>query len=115
MAVLAAKLLATQSPRRIRAVLGWLRHGAHPASYEEAKVARDTVVSVSPVCAAPEGCVPRSLATILLCRLRGRWSTWCVGVRQVAPFGAHAWVQAGDTAVDENYPPGYFRTLFTVP
>lgn len=113
--MLAARLLATQPPRRIRTVLGWLRHGARPASYEEAKVARDAVVSVSPVCAAPEACVPRSLATILLCRLRGRWSTWCVGVRHVAPFGAHAWVQAGDAAVDENYPPGYFRTLFTVP
>ena len=36
----------------------------------EAKAARDTVVAVSLTCAAREGCLPRSLATVLLCRLR---------------------------------------------
>jgi hypothetical protein len=30
----AARLLATRSPRRIRTVLGWLRRGARPASFE---------------------------------------------------------------------------------
>jgi hypothetical protein len=111
----AARLLAGQSPRRIRAVLGRLRHGARPATYDQAKAARDTVVAVSLTCAAREGCVPRSLATVLLCRLRGRWPTWCVGARRVPPFGAHAWVEAEGRAVDEEYPPDYFRTFFTVP
>jgi hypothetical protein len=115
LAICGARLLATQPPRRIRRVLGWLRHGARPATYEEAKMARDTVTAVSLTCAAREGCLPRSLATILLCRWRGAWPTWCVGVRRVPPFGAHAWVEADGVPVEEDYPPDYFRTLFTVP
>jgi len=111
----AARLLATQPPRRIRAVLGRLRRGARPATLEQAKAARDAVVAVSLACAAREGCVPRSLATILLCRLKGRWPTWCVGARRLPPFAAHAWVEAEGVMVGEDYPPDYFRILFTVP
>jgi hypothetical protein len=111
----AARLLATRSPRRIRTVLGWLRRGARPATPGQAKAARDTVVAVSLTCAAREGCLPRSLATVLLCRLRGQWPAWCVGARRLPPFGAHAWVEADGMAVDEPYPPDYFRVLFRVP
>jgi hypothetical protein len=114
LAVGAARLLATQPPRRIRTVLGWLRRGAEPASFQEAKEARDTVMGASLTCAAREGCLPRSLATILLCRQHGRWATWCVGARRVPPFGAHAWVEVDGLPVDEPYPPDYFRTFFTV-
>ena len=115
LAVGAARLLVTRSPRRIRAVLGRLRRGAVPATFEQAKAARDTVVAVSLVCAAREGCVPRSLATVLLCRLRGVWPAWCVGARRVPPFAAHAWVEADGVMVGEDYPPDYFRTLLTIP
>src|SRR5918997_3752751 len=111
----AARLLATQPPGRIRAVLHQLRRGATPATFDQAKAARDAVVAVSLHCAAREGCVARSLATVLLCRLRGRWPTWCVGARRVPPFAAHAWVEAEGVMVGEDYPPDYFRTLFTVP
>jgi hypothetical protein len=114
-AVGAARLLATQPPRRIRTVLGLLRRGAKPATIEQAKAAWESVVVVSLTCAAREGCVPRSLATILLCRLGGGWPTWCVGARRVPPFAAHAWVEAEGMMVGEEYPPDYFRTLFTVP
>jgi Transglutaminase-like superfamily len=115
LAVGAARLLATQSPRRIRSALEFVRRGAKPATVEQAKAARDAVVAVSLVCAAREGCVARSLATVLLCRLHGQWPTWCVGVRRVPPFAAHAWVEADGVMVSEEYPPDYFRTLFTVP
>jgi hypothetical protein len=115
LAVAVARLLATRSPRRIKAVLGRLRPGARPASYAEAKAARDAVVNVSLACAGREGCLPRSLATVLLCRLQGRWATWAVGVRRIPPFGAHAWVEVDGVPVDEDYPPDYYRTLFTVP
>ena len=116
LAVGAAWLLATRSPRRIRTALDWLRRGAKPATFEQAKRARDDVVAVSLHCAAREGCVARSLATVLLCRLRGRWATWCVGARRLPPFAAHAWVEADGVMVGEDeYPPDYFRTLFTVP
>ena len=111
----AARLLASRSPRRIRAVLGWLRRGAVPATFEQAKAARDAVVAVSLHCAAREGCLARSLATVLLCRLRGQWPTWCVGARRLPPFAAHAWVEADGIMVGEDYPPDYFRVLFTVP
>jgi hypothetical protein len=115
-AVGAARLLATQSPRRIRRVLGFLRRGAEPATFDQVRAARDAVTAVSLTCAAREGCVPRSLATILLCRLRGRWASWCVGARRIPPFGAHAWVEVGGLPVGEDeYPPDYFRTFFTVP
>jgi hypothetical protein len=110
-----ARVLATRSPRRIRAVLCLLRRGAHPATYEQAKAARDTVVAVSLTCAAREGCLPRSLATTLLCRLHGSWPAWCVGARRLPPFAAHAWVEADGVMVDEDYPPDYFRPLLRVP
>jgi hypothetical protein len=109
-----ARLLGTRSPARIRMVLRWLRRGARPATYEETKAARDTIVAVSLTCAAREGCLPRSLATVLLCRLRGRWPTWAVGVRRLPPFAAHAWVEAEGAMVDEDYPPDYFRPLVRV-
>ena len=115
LAVGAARLLATRSPRRIRGVLGWLRRGARPATFEQAKAARDAVVAVSLVCAAREGCVARSLATVLLCRLHGRWPAWSVGARRVPPFAAHAWVEADGVPVGEDFPPDYFRVLFSVP
>ena len=111
----AARLLATQSPRRIRRVLGFLHRGAEPATFEQVRAARDAVTAVSLTCAAREGCVARSLATILLCRLRGRWASWSVGARRIPPFGAHAWVEVGGIPVGEDeYPPDYFRTFFTV-
>ena len=115
LAVGVARLLATQPPRRIRTVLGWLRGGARPATFDATKAARHSVVAVSLACAGREGCLPRSLATILLCRLHGQWPTWCVGARRLAPFTAHAWVEAEGVAVGEEYPPDYFRTFFKVP
>jgi Transglutaminase-like superfamily len=113
--VAAARLLATRSPRTIRTVLGWFQRGAKPASGEQAKAAWDDVTAVSLTCAAREGCVPRSLAVVLLCRLKGTWPTWCVGARRVPPFAAHAWVEADGGMVGDEYPPDYFRTLFSVP
>jgi len=108
-----ARLLARSSPRRIRAVLGILRTGAAPASYEQAKEARDSVVAASILCAG-EGCLQRSLATVLLCRFRGVWPTWCTGIR-TAPFCAHAWVEADGEPVGEPQPADYFRPMIVVP
>nr|WP_222109973.1 lasso peptide biosynthesis B2 protein [Streptomyces cupreus] len=115
LAVGAARLLATRSPRRIRSVLIPLRRGARPATHEQTKAAREAVVAVSLACGERQGCLTRSLATVLLCRMHGQWPTWCVGVRRVSPFGAHAWVEAAGVPVGEDYPPDYFQVLFTVP
>lgn len=114
-AVAVGYLLAAQPPRRIRRVLGWLGRRAEPASFGEAKAARADVVSVSLACAGREGCLVRSIATVLLCRVQGKRPTWCVGVRRLPPFGAHAWVEVEGVPVGEPYPPDYFRKFFTVP
>lgn len=113
-AVACAHLLATQPPGRIRAVLERIRGGARPATLAEAARARETVLAVSLAAGGQQGCLPRSLATVLLCRVRGQWPTWCVGVRTQPPFAAHAWVEADGVLVGEGVPADYFQRLFTV-
>ncbi|SDL83756.1 Transglutaminase-like superfamily protein [Geodermatophilus siccatus] len=112
-AVVLGRLLSRLPPRRLSATLTVLRRGARPATYEQASRARAAVVRSSPTCSA-NGCLPRSIATALLCRVEGAWPTWRVGV-VTGPFAAHAWVEAEDRIVDE--PPGVesFRVLMTVP
>ncbi|MEU6789643.1 lasso peptide biosynthesis B2 protein [Nonomuraea angiospora] len=114
MAVGAAFSLAVLPPRRLRTVLTLLSRRARPATYAEAKAAKDAVLAVSLACLGVHGCLPRSLATALLCRMRGSWPTWCTGVRVRPPFGAHAWVEAEGRAVDEPTPEGYLAPLITV-
>ncbi|MBB6347667.1 lasso peptide biosynthesis B2 protein [Nonomuraea muscovyensis] len=109
-AVAAAHLIARLPPARIRAVLTFARRGAAPAAAEQARAARDAVIAVSLSCAG-EGCLPRSIAAALLCRLRGSWPTWCAGIR-VHPFGAHAWIEADGHPVDE--PPHHYQVTIVI-
>ncbi|MGH3476482.1 MAG: lasso peptide biosynthesis B2 protein [Pseudonocardiaceae bacterium] len=113
LAVGAARMLAHVPPRRIRAVLTFLRRRAAPATYQQAKDAQDAVLAVS-VLYGGRFCLQRSLATTLLCRIRGVWPTWCTGVR-TAPFVAHAWVEADGHPVGEPQGPGSYRPLITIP
>ncbi|TJZ59058.1 lasso peptide biosynthesis B2 protein [Streptomyces piniterrae] len=112
--LIVALLLSFLPPRRIRAVLAAVRHGAAPATAAQAKSARDAMCAVSLLCAGPRGCLPRSLGTALLCRLGGTWPTWCTGVRVVPPFTAHAWVEVDGRLVDEGVPDDYFNRLLSV-
>lgn len=89
------------------------RRGARPATYGEAHLARTEVMSLSVACAG-EGCLQRSLATALLCRMRGSWPTWCTGVR-TQPFAAHAWVEAEGIPVGEETALAQYRPIMTVP
>lgn len=114
LAVWVATPLTRLKPHRLRRVLGVVRRGAQPADYEVAKAARDAVITVSLRCLGPKGCLPRSVAVALLCRMSGTWPTWCAGVRVMPPFGAHAWVEADGVPVDENLPARYFRPLISV-
>src|SRR5437868_14025175 len=91
LAVIAARLLSRIAPSRIVAVLNVLRRGARNATPAQTLAARQAVTAISTLCAG-RYCLQRSLATALLCRLRGHWPTWCTGVR-TPPFAAHAWVQ----------------------
>ncbi|WP_083931946.1 lasso peptide biosynthesis B2 protein [Nocardiopsis salina] len=114
LAVMIARPLSTRSPHTIRRSLEKLRGGARPAGLHETFLARQDVESTSLHCAGPEGCVQRSIATAVLCRLGGSWPTWCVGVRTRPPFGAHAWVEAEGTPVGEDGGPVYFTALTSV-
>ncbi|MEX2980344.1 lasso peptide biosynthesis B2 protein [Streptomyces sp. C36] len=113
-AVACAHVLATQPPHRIRSVLRRLRGGARPATLAEAASARETVLAVSLAAGGHKGCLPRSLATVLLCRWYGQWPTWCVGVRSRPPFAAHAWVEAEGVLVGEGAQADYFQRFFAV-
>ena len=113
LAVGVARPLAKLSPARLRRVLEFARGGAKPATAEKALAARQAVVSVSLRCAG-QGCLQRSIATVLLCRVRGMWPTWCTGVR-TQPFGAHAWVEAEDELLGEPYPKNHYRPMMKIP
>lgn len=108
-----ARLLAKTRPVRIRTVLEFTRRGARPATAAQALAARNAVVSVSLRCAG-QGCLQRSIAAALLCRMWGVWATWRTGVR-TNPFAAHAWIEAENYPVGEPYPPGHYHPLLTVP
>ncbi|MGH4020867.1 MAG: lasso peptide biosynthesis B2 protein [Pseudonocardiaceae bacterium] len=113
LAVGAARLLAASSPRRIRRVLRWASGGCAAATARQALTARQAVVSVSARCAG-RGCLQRSLATALVCRMHGVWPTWCTGVR-TEPFRAHAWVEVDGVPIGESFGPGYYTPVMTVP
>jgi hypothetical protein len=112
-AVAGAFMLARLPPRRIRKILTTARRGARPATYEQALAARNDVVAVSVMCSG-NYCLQRSLATTLLCRMRGVWPTWSTGVR-TPPFAAHAWVEAQGRRVGEPAETDNYRTMITVP
>ncbi|AEV81901.1 hypothetical protein ACWT_0887 [Actinoplanes sp. SE50] len=109
-----ARVLAHRSPDLICRVLRRISRGARPATRQEAAAARRDTVANSAFCAGPVGCLPRSIATALLCRQRGAWPDWVAGVRRHPPFGAHAWVEVDGVAVDEPYPDGFHIPMLTV-
>ncbi|MGC0417271.1 lasso peptide biosynthesis B2 protein [Embleya sp. AB8] len=111
-AVAVARPLALLPPRRLRRVLRVVGLGARPATVAEASAARRAVVSVSARCAG-QGCLQRSVATVLLCRLRGAVPDWCTGFR-TQPFRAHAWVAAEGTPVGEAGDMALFHTVLSV-
>lgn len=114
-AVSVARLLVLLPPRRLRQVLEIVRLGTRRATAADALNARHAVVTVSARCAG-QGCLQRSVAVILLCRLRGRYPDWCTGFR-TRPFRAHAWVEVDGVAVGEPGDPAdmaLYRTVVSV-
>ncbi|WP_308108955.1 lasso peptide biosynthesis B2 protein [Streptomyces antimicrobicus] len=99
--VATARLLVLLRPHRLQQVLRYLSRGAAPASTAAARTARAEVLASSLAMNGPRNCLPRSVAVVLLCRSRGLWPTWCVGVRVAPPFTAHAWVEAEGELVGE--------------
>jgi Transglutaminase-like superfamily len=111
-AVGVARLLVLLPPARLQRVLHAISRGASPVGYADALRARQSAVAVSVRCAGL-GCLQRSVATVLLCRARGRWADWCTGFR-VEPFAAHAWVEVDGRPVGEPHDMSTFRTVLTV-
>lgn len=111
--VLMARLIANLSPLHIARLLTLVSRGAPAATFDRALSARRTVVSISVICAG-EGCLPRSIAIALLCRMHGSWPRWCTGVC-VEPFRAHAWVEAEGMVVGEALSSEHFQTMLAVP
>ncbi|OZC84947.1 hypothetical protein CH254_20060 [Rhodococcus sp. 06-412-2C] len=101
-------------PNSLRSVLERIAAGARPATYEEARLARDAVLTASPYSRGGSACLPRSLATALVCRARGTWPQWCVGVLSSPPFTAHAWIEVDGVIVDEPMAKSDFSTFFSV-
>ncbi|WNF28623.1 lasso peptide biosynthesis B2 protein [Streptomyces sp. C11-1] len=113
-AIAAAFVLARFKPGRLRRVLTRCSRGARPASYAETLEVYEAVVATSRRCAGRYGCLPRSVAIALACRMSGFWPDWCAGVRTAPPFSPHAWVQAGGRTVGEQAEPADLRPLMVV-
>jgi hypothetical protein len=111
-AVGVARLLILLPPARLQRLLRVLSRGTRPADRALAARARYATVSVSARCAGL-GCLQRSVATVLICRARGRWADWCTGFR-TQPFAAHAWVEVDGVPVDEPGELSVFRTVMAV-
>ncbi|WP_414166752.1 lasso peptide biosynthesis B2 protein [Streptoverticillium reticulum] len=111
-AAAASALLIRLPPRHLAAVLRRVRGRARPAGPAQTSAARTEVIAVSLRCAV-DGCLQLSTATALLCRMRGAWPTWRVGVR-TTPFAAHSWVEADGQVIDEPLPDGYYQPLMTI-
>jgi Transglutaminase-like superfamily len=103
-------LAATQGrPDRLTRVVCAVGRHARPATPATAQRARVVVETVSLRCGSPHGCMPRSLAALLLCRAHGQRVTWLVGV-SAAPGSTHAWIEADGRPVGETFDP---RLLYT--
>ncbi|RDI53182.1 lasso peptide biosynthesis B2 protein [Nocardia mexicana] len=113
--VAVARILAKLKPARLRSVLTLLRTAAAPASFGDTSLAYEQVTAVSYACVGPRSCLLRSIAITLLCRSRGQWPTWRVGVRRLPPVAAHSWVEAEGRPVGESFTGGYYSALMSVP
>lgn len=115
LAVAVALPLARLRPDRLCRVLRFVGRGARPVPYGDALAAYEAVVGASRRCAGWYGCLPRSLAVTLLCRLGGAVPAWHAGVRAAPPFAPHAWVTAEGRVVGERATADEYRPLLTVP
>ena len=112
-AALVAAPLARLSPALMRVVLAWLRRGAAPGLRRRSHAARGDDRR-QPARRRPGGLPAPPLTIALLCRSRGIWPTWCVGVTTLPPFRAHSWVEAEGRIVGEDEPAGQFTELIAI-
>ncbi|WP_070574212.1 MULTISPECIES: lasso peptide biosynthesis B2 protein [unclassified Brevibacterium] len=109
-----ASIIQRRDSARLRELLTTIACRARPAAYEETNAIKEQVLTASPECRGNDACLTRSITIALLCRLRGRWPSWCVGVSLTPPFTAHAWVEAEDRVVEDILLVGDYRTFYKV-
>lgn len=98
-AVAAATLLSLLPPYLIALFLKRTMRDAEQSTPAQSIVARSQICTVSPRCAG-QGCLQRSLATVILCRISGHCPSWKTGY-QIEPFRAHAWVEVSGVPINE--------------
>ncbi|TDC78637.1 lasso peptide biosynthesis B2 protein [Streptomyces hainanensis] len=111
-AVAVAIPLSRLSPGRVQRVLGFVVRGGTRPTPADVLRWRGAVVGVSRRCAG-EGCLPRSVAVMLLARSHGFAPVWKTGFRP-SPFIGHAWVEVDGVAVGEPDIVGTFLTTLQV-
>jgi hypothetical protein len=91
-------------PARIRAVLAFLHRRTVPARTSSARAAHAAVTTVSLRCASNHGCLLRSIAVVLLCRMHGQRVLFVVGFSSPPP-ASHAWVETETGPIGEPFDP----------
>lgn len=104
-----ALMLTLLPPSTLQRCLRTLKGNARATTAPQAQRIRATTCSVSARCAG-EGCLQRSIAVYLICRLEGHAPGWKTGY-QLEPFAAHAWVEVDGNPIDE---PAAIRSYTTV-
>ncbi|WP_423243492.1 lasso peptide biosynthesis B2 protein [Actinomyces wuliandei] len=82
---------------------------AKPSTFNEVSSARASVCAVSKRCRG-RGCLQRSIAVVIFCRLSGTTPSWKSGYR-LDPFRAHAWVEVGGVPVGEPSDVTYYARV----
>lgn len=113
LAISVARVIALLPALRITQVLGALRRRSRPSHVGEVSDLRAAVCRASVRCAG-QGCLQRSIAVFVACRLQGHTPVWASGFR-VAPFGAHAWVEVDGSTVGEPDVIADFVVVLSVP
>lgn len=111
-AVILSGFIVRLPPQRIKTLLTYLGRGSRPATFQQVSRARMAACTVSVRCAGM-GCVLRSVAVYLDCRMQGVTPDWCTGFRS-SPFAAHAWVEAAGVPVGEPAAISSFTTVIAV-
>jgi Transglutaminase-like superfamily len=88
-------------PTLLQSVLHGLSHSHRPTNAHQARLMRAAVCAVSARCAG-EGCLQRSIAAFMLCRMEGHSPEWKTGY-QLEPFAAHAWIEVDGVPIDEPH------------
>ncbi|UCR88815.1 lasso peptide biosynthesis B2 protein [Mycetocola spongiae] len=111
-AITAARLVSYLPPNRMHQLVHSISRGTRRATFSEAGTAREQICRFSRRCAG-QGCVQRSVAVVILCRLYGSAPNWRIGFG-IEPFTAHAWIEVDGRPVGEPEVVAYYFVSHSV-